>query len=240
MKSVFVLATLCALLAPPVAAQTPTVDDLLAKNTQARGGDKLKNVKTRKVTGHVATQGAEMQMTVLAKRPNMMLQEMKMGDRRLVTAYDGAQAWGLNPMIGDAPQVLQGIQATLLKDQAFFDGPLALAKSRNDTIEVAGKEDVEGAAAWKLSITHEGRVTSIYLDAQTGLERKVSTTVTDGGQSVLIESLISDFQPTDGILVPRKVSTVVGGQQQATVTIDSVEFDIPVDDAQFKMPTKEP
>jgi len=238
MKSVFALATLCALLAAPAAAQTPTVDELLAKNLQARGGEKLKNVKTRKVTGHVSTQGVEMQMTVLAKRPNMMLQEMKMGDRRLVTAYDGSQAWGLNPMIGDTPQVLQGIQATLLKDQAFFDGPLALAKSRNDTIEVAGKEDVEGAAAWKVSVTHEGRVTSIYLDAQSGLERKVSTSVSDGGQNILIESVISDFQPTDGIMVPRKISTVVGGQQQATVIIDGVEFDVPVDDAQFRMPSK--
>ena len=111
MKSVFALAALCALLAAPAAAQTPTVDELLAKNMQARGGGQLKNVKTRKVTGHVSTQGMEMQMTVLAKRPNMMLQEMKMGDRRLVTAYDGSQAWGLNPMIGDTPQVLQGIQA---------------------------------------------------------------------------------------------------------------------------------
>jgi outer membrane lipoprotein-sorting protein len=238
MKSIFALVTFCALLAAPVAAQTPTVDELLAKNMQARGGQKLKNINTRKVTGHVSTQGVDMQMTVLAKRPSMMLQEMKMGDRRLVTAYDGSQAWGLNPMIGDTPQVLQGIQASLLKDQAYFDGPLALAKSRNDTIEVAGKEDIEGAPAWKLSITHEGRVTSIYLDAQTGLERKVSTTVTEGGQNLLIESVISDFQPTDGIMVPRKVNTVVGGQQQATVTIDSVEFDVPVDDAQFRMPAK--
>jgi outer membrane lipoprotein-sorting protein len=39
-------------------------------------------------------------------------------------------------------------------------------------------------------------------------------------------------------MVPRKVNTVVGGQQQATVTIDSVEFDVPVDDAQFRMPAK--
>ncbi len=238
MKSILALAALCALLAPPVAAQTPTADDLLAKNLQARGGDKLKNIKSRKVTGKVSTSGMEMQMTVLAKRPNMMLQEMKMGDRRIVTAYDGSQAWGINPMMGDTPQLLEGIQASLLKDQAFFDGPLALAKSRNDTIDVGAKEDIDGAPAWKLSITHEGRVTAIYLDAQTGLERKVSTSVTDGGQTVLIESVISDFQPTDGIMVPRKISTVVGGQQQATVNIDSVEFDVPVDDAQFKMPTK--
>jgi outer membrane lipoprotein-sorting protein len=36
--------------------------------------------------------------------------------------------------------------------------------------------------------------------------------------------------------VPRKVQTLVGGKTQATVTIDSVEFNVPIDDAQFKMP----
>ena len=73
---------MCAVLllgAGPLSAQTPSVDELLAKNTAARGGaDKLKAVSTRKVEGTVAVQGMEMPMQVLAKRPNLMLQEMQM------------------------------------------------------------------------------------------------------------------------------------------------------------------
>ena len=38
-------------------------------------------------------------------------------------------------------------------------------------------------------------------------------------------------------MVPRKVQTLVGGQTQATVTIDNVEFNVPIEDAQFKMPS---
>ena len=237
----------------PVLAQTPTVDELLAKNLAARGGaEKLKAISTRKVTGKVtvqvqmppgaqqqaqpAPQTLEMPMQVLAKRPNLMLQEMRMQDRRVVTAFDGQQAWAINPMIGTSAQLLQGVQADLIRDQAQFDGPLAYARQRGDKMEVLGKEDIEGISAWKLSITHEDKTTTIYLDEKTGLERKVSASVNQGGTLLLVESVISDYQPVDGIMGPRKVQTLVGGQTQATVTIENVEFNVPIEDAQFKMP----
>jgi outer membrane lipoprotein-sorting protein len=229
-----------ALLAAPAAAQTPTVDELLAKNVESRGGaEKLRAINSRTVTGKVTAQGMELSMKVYSKRPNLMLQEMQMGDRRMVTAFDGEHAWGINPMMGgDTPQQLTGVQADLLRDQAAFDGPLALARERGDKMEVASKEDVDGAPAWKIVITHEDRETSVYLDEKTGLERKISSSVSQNGMNLVIESVISDYQPIDGIQVPRQVRTLVGGQAQATVQIDSVEFDPPIDDAKFKMPSK--
>ena len=240
MKRIALMVAVAALAAAPLAAQTPTVDELLAKNVESRGGaEKLRAVNTRTVTGKVTAQGMDIAMTVYSKRPNLMLQEMQIGDKRMVTAFDGEQAWGINPMMGgDAPQALTGLQADLLRDQAGFDGPLALARQRGDKMEVTGKEDVEGVSAWKLVITHGDRQTSVFLDEKTGLERKVSSTVSEGGQQLVIESVISDYQPTDGIQVPRKVRTLVGGQAQATVAIESVVFNAPIDDAKFKMPVK--
>jgi outer membrane lipoprotein-sorting protein len=234
----FVCALVLLLGVVPLAAQTPSVDDLLAKNTAARGGaDKLKAISTRKVAGTVAVQGMEMPMVVLAKRPNLMLQEMQVQGRRVVTAFDGEQAWAINPMLGgDAPQKLEGVQADLIRDQAQFDGPLAYARQRGDKMEVVGKEQVEGADAWKLAITRGDKVTHVFLDENTGLERKISATITNGGTQLLIESIISDYQPTDGLMVPRKIQTLVGGQAQAAVTIDTVEFNVPIEDEKFKMP----
>jgi len=246
----------CAVLAAalPAVAQTPTVDDLLAKNLASRGGaEKLKTITTRKVIGKVtvqvqmppgaqqqaqpAPQTLEMPMEVLAKRPNLMLQEMRMQDRRVVTAFDGQQAWAINPMIGPSAQLLHGVQADLIRDQAQFDGPLAYAKQRGDKMEVLGKEEVEGASTWKLAITHENKTTTVYLDEKTALERKVSASVNQGDTQLLVESVISDYQPVDGVMVPRRVQTLVGGQTQATVTIVNVEFNLPLEDSQFKMPT---
>jgi outer membrane lipoprotein-sorting protein len=240
MKSVLRTVVVAIALGTSAAAQTqtPTVDELLAKNTTARGGaEKLKAIETRRITGAVSAQGMDMTMTVLSKRPNLMLQEMQVAGKRIVTAYDGQRAWAINPMMGDAPQPLTGVQAELLSEQANFEGPLALARQRGDKMEVVGPEMVESDNTWKLSITHDGRVTNVFLDQKTSLERKVSSNVTDGGMQLLIESFISDYQPTsDGIMVPRQVRTLIGGQQQASVSITKVEFNVPVDDAVFKMP----
>jgi outer membrane lipoprotein-sorting protein len=237
MKLLYLVLAGAILLASPAGAQTPTVDELLAKNLASRGGvEKLHAITSRKVTGTISAQGMQMAMSVTSKRPNSMLQEMRVGDRRVVTAFDGEHAWTINPMMGDTAQQVHGVQESLLRDQAYFDGPLELARSRGDKMEVVGKEDVEGTPTWKLAITHEGRQTSIYLDAETGLERKVSTSVSDGGVDTAIESVISDYQPADGVMVPRKVTTMIGGQQQASVTIESVEFNVPADDGMFKMP----
>jgi outer membrane lipoprotein-sorting protein len=175
-------------------------------------------------------------MQVLAKRPNLMLQEMQAGEQRFVTAYDGQQAWALNPMLGDTPQRVDGPQADALRDQAQFDGPLIGAHQRGELIEVAGKEVVDGVPVWKLSLKRENRIVNVFLDEKTGLERKVSATITGDAGDVQIESLISDYQPINGLMVPRKVETRVGGQLQATVTIESVEVNVPIEDSQFRMP----
>lgn len=225
-------------LVAPAAAQTPSVDELIAKNIAARGGEqKLKAINTRKIAGTVSAQGMEIPMTVLAKRPDKMFQEMSVQGQRIVTAYDGQQAWTINPMMGGKPAPLTGPQADMLEDQAWFDGPLAGARQRGDKMEIVGREDLDGKPAWKLAITRPGgQTTHIHLDAESFLERQVSARIGEGGTAMDVKSVISDYQPVDGVLVPRKVETTVGGQPQASVTITAVEFNVPIDDTQFAMP----
>ena len=66
---------LALLVAAPSSAQTPTADELVAKNIAARGGEeKLKSLNTIKMTGTVSAQGMDMPITLLTKRPNKMRQ----------------------------------------------------------------------------------------------------------------------------------------------------------------------
>ena len=54
MKRLILFTGAALLAALPALAQTPTVDDLLAKNMASRGGaEKLRSISTRKVTGTV-------------------------------------------------------------------------------------------------------------------------------------------------------------------------------------------
>jgi outer membrane lipoprotein-sorting protein len=229
---------LALLVAAPSFAQTPTAEELVAKNLAARGGlEKLQSLNTMKVTGTVAFQGMEMPMTLLTKRPNKMRQELSMQGQSIVQAFDGQTVWASNPMLGPGARALEGPQADALKNQALFDGPLVGYKDRGDTIEVVGPAEVEGAKAWKLKVARQdGRSMFILLDATTFLERQWSVTMEQNGLTMEIDTIIGDYQPVDGVQVARSMRTVMGGNPMGTLKIASVEFNVPVEDSVFVMP----
>lgn len=229
---------LALLVAAPSYAQTPTAEELVAKNLAARGGlEKLQSLNTMKVTGTVAFQGMEMPMTLLTRRPNKMRQELTMQGQSIVQAFDGQTVWASNPMLGPGARALEGPQADALKNQALFDGPLVGYKERGDTIELVGPAEVEGAKAWKLKVARQdGRSMFIFLDATTFLERQWSVTMEQNGLTMEVDTIIGDYQPVDGVQVARSMRTIMGGNPMGTLKIASVEFNVPVDDSVFVMP----
>jgi len=237
-----VLALGLVLAASAARGQTPTVDEIVAKNLAARGGlDKLRGLQTMKMTGTINVQGMDMPLTVMTKRPNLLFQEMTMQGQRMVSAFDGAKVWAINPMLGPGPRELTGQQADMIRDQASFDGPLVNYKDRGDTLEMAGSADVGGAKAWKLKLTRKigGRSMFIYVDADTGLEKQWSATVDQSGMTIDVDTVMLDYQPTpEGVLVARSMRTLVGGQQQGLLKVLTVEYNVPIEDAAFQMPAK--
>ena len=247
---------ICSLLAAamPALAQTPTVEDLLAKNLESRGGaERLRAITTRRVAGYGHGAGADAARGAAAgggagaanaADADAGAREAPEPDAAGDEDAGPARRHSLRRTAGVGHQpddraigaVGAGRAGRPDPDQAQFDGPLAYAKQRGDKMEVLGKEDDRGPPAWKLAITHGDKITTVYLDEKTALERKVSASVNQGGTQLLVESLISDYQPVDGIMVPRKVQTLVGGQTQATVSIEKIEFNVPIEDTEFKMP----
>ncbi len=231
----------------PVAAQS--VDDLIAKNLQARGGEaKLRATTTMRLTGKVSVQGMELPMIVTAKRPNMMRQEMQIQDKKVVTAFDGEKAWMINPMMGaEAPQEVQGPQGDMTREQSDFDGPLMDYKAKGTTVELVkgdspdGTEKLaDGSKVYKLKVTRKGgRIQYIYLDAESGIEVKTINQIEQGGQNFSIETELSDYRPESGLMVPHSVRNIMNGQPLMQMTVDKVEFNVPIENAFFKMPAKQ-
>ena len=233
----FTLAVLFA--AGYAAAQTPSADELVAKNLAARGGeDKLKGLASARLVGNLSVQGMEMPLTIVTKRPNKMKQEMTMQGQTIIQAFDGETVWAVNPMMGSAaPRVMEGPAADVVKNQSLFDGPLVGYKDRGDTLGVVGPADIEGAKTWKLQLTRkDGKSMHIFLDAETGLEKQWTAAMDQNGLTMEIETTMGDYQATDGILVARSIRTMMGGQQMASVKFTTVEFNVPIEDSEFVMP----
>src|SRR5262245_12669651 len=134
------LAFALSLLAFSGVAHAQTVDEIVAKNLQAKGGaEKWQALNSVKMTGKIAVQGQALPLLVHAKRPNLQRQEISLPDGKIVQAFDGTTAWISNPMMGDpTPQAMPANAADLMKNSANFDGALINYKSKGNTIDFVG------------------------------------------------------------------------------------------------------
>lgn len=220
------------------AALAQNVDELINKNIEAHGGlAKLKAINSMRITGKIQGQaGMEIPMTVIKKRPNSMRIDVTFQGKNLAQAFDGTMGWQ-TPFLGNDAQKMTEDDLRDIREQADFDGPIVDYKEKGNTVEYVGKEDVEGTDAYKLKVTlKDGNVRYLYLDAENYLELKSAGKMKREGTEYDGETLFSNFQTVDGIVVPFSIEGKLNGQTGQQITITKVETNVAVDDSMFKMP----
>ena len=230
---------LAALVIVPASAQT--LDEVLAKNYKAKGGlDKIKAVQTIRITGTMTLgPGIEAPFVLVQKRPGMLRMEFTFQGMTGVQAYDGKTGWQLMPFEGRKdPEPLPEDAMKQVEEQADVDGPLVDYKVKGHTVELVGKEKVEGSDAYKLKVTlKNGDIRYIYLDADSYLEIRVEGKTKTRGTDVESESTIGDYKEVGGLMFPYAMeSGQKGSPQKQKMTLQKIELGVPLDDAQFKMP----
>ena len=233
-----VLAAVIALAPATLPAQS--VDEILGKHFQALGGlEKLKAARSFRMTGRmVLGQGMEATFLRVQKRPNLVRMEFTIQGITGVQAYDGQTAWMHMPFMGQsAPEVMPEDLAKAAIEEAEFDGPLMDYAARGSTVELMGKEPVEGTETFKVKLTRKtGEVTYYYLDSEYYLPLKSDTKRTIQGRELPMSTTYGDYKDVGGLIIPHSLQISGQGPGIQTLLLDKVEVDVPLDDAQFKMP----
>jgi outer membrane lipoprotein-sorting protein len=227
------------------AAWAETVDEIIAKNIEARGGaDKMSRVQTVKATATMAM-GPDMEAPVvlIQKKGNLARLEFTIQGLTGVQAYDGKTAWQVMPFVGKKdPELMTADEAKDIQEMADIGGPLFEYKNKGHQVELLGKDKVEGTDAYKLKLTlKNGDVSTVYIDAETFLEIKKETKRTVRGTEQDIEESVGDYKEVDGIFFPFAMeSGIKGSQQKEKLTITKIELNVPADNSIFKMPPPAP
>ena len=234
-----ILTLACALVVMLVAgsATAQTVDELVAKNLQARGGlDKIKAARTLKMVAHLNSQGMDLPMTMYARRPNLTRKELTLGAQKILFVFDGTTAWQINPLqaVTD-PVIVTGPELDVVRQESDFDSPFVDYKSRGYAITLVGTETTGGRTLHHLKLTKNSSTQECYLDAETGLEAR---TVNQGPMGAL-EQEFSDYRDVQGLKMPFTVRTLQNGVRVAEIKIDTIEIDAPIDDSLFKRPARQ-
>lgn len=227
--------------AAPLAAQT--LDEILDQHFAATGGkDKIAAVQSAKITGKQQFGPQEAPFTIYWKRPNHLRMEFTLQGLTGIQAYDGAAAWQVMPFLGkNDPEGMTGDDLESMKEQAdLLEGPMFNYKEKGYTVELLGKEPVEGTDAWKIRVTKpNGDLTYVYLDAESMLEIKSEGKRKRGDQEIEFESSLGDYKEVDGLVFAHSIEQKPkGAPSGAMITIEKIELGVAIDDAVFAMPAK--
>lgn len=219
-----------------------TVDTLVAKNTEAKGGAQaLAAVTSLKLQGKMVVNNGRMELgyIVVKKRPNAVREETSLQGMTRIDAYDGTQGWKITPFGGRKdPEKISTDEAKALLEDAEIDGPLINWKEKGSTVEYLGTEDVDGTLAHKLRVVRKnGDINYVYLDPDHFLEIRVVTQRMENGAQIENETDLGDYEKINGVFFPFSIE---GGPKGTTdkqkIVLEKAEANVPVDDTIFKFP----
>lgn len=232
------------LLAATSFASAQTVDELIAKNIEAKGGmAAIKAIDTLKLEGTMRVGGGGFSLDLgfvqMTKRGGKTRGEASLQGLTAVSAYDGKDAWQIQPFQGRKdPEKLAVDQAKGLAQQAEIDGPLIDYRAKGHKIEYLGMEDVDGTPAHKLQVLRaDGDTQYIYLDPDYFLEIRIITRTSVRGVEFEQESDVGNYEKVAGVYIPFSMETGAKGQPKGqNITVTKAEANVEIDDALFAFP----
>jgi hypothetical protein len=223
-----------------------TADDIIEKHLAASGGRAaLGKLTSRSMTGTVSlsTPGGEITgpFELVNQVPNkartvITLDLTALGAGKMVfeERFDGTTGYVIDTMQGN--RELTGNHLENLRNEVF-PTPFLAYKERGETVELGGKESINGRDAHLVILRPKsGPPLRRYLDAESFLEVRFITTAS--GQQGDVDQTIDllDHRDVDGVRVPFQLKGT-SAVQTFTVNVTTVEHNQTIDQSVFSRPS---
>lgn len=239
MRYIFSLSTFLFLFTFSLQAQS--VDEIINKYVQAMGGkEKLKALKTVKISGKAEFgPGMSVPFNVYVKHKQAFRFEMTFQGLQMVQVATPDSGYYIEPFSGKKdPERMNAEMVKESKSQLDMTGPLVDYKEKGNTVELIGKEDMEGTETWKIKVTEkDGDVSYHYLDAETFYELKETRKQKFEDKEVEGEVLYSNYKEVNGYVFPFTMEQrEVGESKGQVMNYESIEINTKLDEELFKWP----
>jgi hypothetical protein len=241
---VFALA-LCGIASRALCA--PTLEELVAQNTEARGGTAALNaMQSLRIEGKLLIQDGQFELHYVqtVRRPASVRTEATIQGLTQVQAFDGTTGWQINPFQGrkDPERLSTDDIKSLAETVADFDGALVDSKRKGNKLNYLGTEDIDGTLAYKIKLTRpSGDTEYVYLDPDHFLEIRLLSQRTEHGVQVETETDLGDYEKIDGVFIPFSIeSGLKGSSDRQKLVVNKAEINAKTADAGFAFPSAAP
>lgn len=235
----FALAAILIWLAHSAAAQS--AEDLVAKNIAARGGlDNIKAIRSIRLSGKLETQGTLIQFDADTRPDSIVRETQTLQGMAQVHAYDGSEAWKIDPFAGrrDAERMGEEDTRDLLETYDFY-GPLVDYQRKGSKVEYLGHSPVDGDDALLLKVTlRNGDIVKCYLDPDTYLEIRTERLMFVRGKVRETVDNLGSYKKVNGVYFPFSDESETPGDPTSTnkLTLTKIQANVDMPDSEFKMP----
>lgn len=212
-----------------------TLEEILKKYSVANKQEQISKLNTLKITANMSMMGMEMPMTMWMKKPDKIKSVTSLNGQEIISVFDGTNGYMVNPMSGSSePIAMTPDQVRQATNNNIFQNYL-LEYYKNGQLALAGEDNVNGKAVFKLRATIDGgSVVDLYIDKSTYYVLKTVAEVKQEGTAVKVETYPSEYTEVNGIVLPMKSTSVASGME-FIIKFSKIEANTPMEDNIFKI-----
>jgi hypothetical protein len=232
MKNLIIFGLFILLLVCAQFAQAQTVDEIISKHIAALGGkENLNKIQNVVMEGTMNIQGNDIALTLTRVNKKLNRQDisaMGMNGFDMTTDKEG---WKYMPFQGmQKPEPKTEDEVKKAQSGLDVNGPLLDYAAKGNKVELQGKEDVEGAACYKLKITFaSGKEVTYYIDLASSMIIRIKETRKMNGEDVEMVTDLSDYKDVEGVKMAFTIT-----QQIGTISISGIKVNQTIPDSAFK------
>ncbi len=226
-----------------------TVDEILSNYYENIGGkENLRKINGIKMTAKVSAQGMELPLEIVQLKGGRNYVKVDLQGKELTQiAFDGETAWSTNFQTMKAEKSDAEVTANMKLDANDFPDVFLDYKKKGYTVELLGKETIDGAETFKIKLTKkpvmvdgkkEKNVSFYFFDTENFVPIVIHTEIKAGpAKGQVSEITMSDYQEVDGLYFPFSMTQGVKGQPGSQpITITKIELNPKVTAEAFKFP----
>lgn len=243
MKLTKIIVSAFILLATSAVSFAQTANEIVAKHIEAMGGaDKWKAVKAMEMNNKFTVQGMDIASKTVIVSGKSLRTDISVMGQEIISAIDGETGWAQQPaMMGGTgePEDMPGAMIKESRKQVYLGGSLMNYKENGSTIELVGKEKLEGVDVYHLKLTEKaGDVTNLFVSTSNYYVLKSAGKRNIQGKDVDAEVNFSNFKQVEGLTFPYTMETASPMGGMMTIETDSIKLNPKIDESIFKKPAK--
>ena len=244
----FVIAIAMAFAVP---TQAQTADEIIANYFENTGGiDAWRAIEGLRMHAKVNQGGMEIPITITQLKSGKQMTVINFQGKEIKQGvFDGETLWSTNFMTQKAEKSDAENTANMKLEMNDFPDNFLDYKEKGYTVELLGKEDIDGTECFKIKLVkepmtidgkQEENVSFYFFDTENFVPLAVQSEIKQGQAKGMVQEItFSDYQEAGDIYMPYSMTQGIKGQGGQPITMDKIEINPVVDDSEFAFPEEE-